>query len=506
MRCPSRLAGSVVLGALLSLGCGKTAPPPGRTMDATAAATQTPSLVLPTVDAAPSASSPTPGGTDALPGSGERIAAIAMRAWVYLEPDPESSKLGYLRAGSVVERARTSAGHKGCVGSWYRVRPRGYICVGRGATLDLDHAVVKAMPRGAKRGDPMPYRYVISRKPPPHLYFKMPTLEQQEQAEGRRRAESMALFNLRYREAFGQADALPEFLEGGRELPKPYGAESPLHYRVHRGRADDESAFGIVAEFDWTDRKFGLTTELDLIPLDRTRLVKLSAMKGVVIERGGQPAFVIHHGVFTYAPDALGNLQRKARAPYRSGWELTGKDNGSSTTGLVETTAGVWLPAASLRRTKIREDPAGFAREERKWIDVSIRKQILVAYEGKTPVYATLVSTGRGEMGDPATTHATVRGTYMIHAKHVSGTMDGDDETAEPFDLRDVPYIQYFHNGYALHGAYWHDAFGKVRSHGCVNLAPTDAAWLFEWTDPQVPQAWHAAINQNAGTLVYIHG
>jgi lipoprotein-anchoring transpeptidase ErfK/SrfK len=84
--------------------------------------------------------------------------------------------------------------------------------------------------------------------------------------------------------------------------------------------------------------------------------------------------------------------------------------------------------------------------------------------------------------------------------------MDGDEDTAEPIDLRDVPYIQYFHNGYALHGAYWHDSFGKVRSHGCVNLAPTDAAWLFEWTDPQVPQGWHAALNKNAGTLVYIHG
>jgi lipoprotein-anchoring transpeptidase ErfK/SrfK len=94
----------------------------------------------------------------------------------------------------------------------------------------------------------------------------------------------------------------------------------------------------------------------------------------------------------------------------------------------------------------------------------------------------------------------------MIHAKHVSGTMDGDEEATEPFDLRDVPYIQYFHKGYALHGAYWHDDFGKVRSHGCVNLAPRDAAWLFEWTDPEVPEGWHGALNPNAGTLVYIHG
>ena len=38
------------------------------------------------------------------------------------------------------------------------------------------------------------------------------------------------------------------------------------------------------------------------------------------------------------------------------------------------------------------------------------------------------------------------------------------------FELRDVPYVEYFEAGYALHAAYWHDVFGKARSHGCVNL------------------------------------
>lgn len=456
--------------------------------------------MMPTATASASAEEQAPGTLDA-DISDEKIGSIAMRSWIYLQPDPESTKLGYLRAGTVVNRSKESRGNKGCEGGWYRVPPRGYICVGKGATLDLQHPILQALERRPKRGDPSPYRYVISRKPPPHLYFKLPTLEQQKDAEGKRRAESLALFRARHADALGEVEKLPSFLASGRELPKPYGAERPLHYRVHRGRADEESAFGIVTAFDWTERPFGLTSELDLIPLDRTKLAKVSKHQGIEIDDGGTPAFVIHHGVFTHTPDAVGNLQRKDKAPRRSGWVLTGKDKG----GLLETTAGVWLPKASLAIAKIREDPAGFAREGRKWIDVSIKKQMLVAYVGHEPVYATLVSTGRGEMGDPKETHATVRGTFMIHAKHLSGTMDGDEDTAEPFDLRDVPYIQYFHNGYALHGAYWHDAFGKVRSHGCVNLAPADAAWLFEWTDPQVPKGWHGAQNRNAGTLVYIH-
>jgi hypothetical protein len=67
---------------------------------------------------------------------------------------------------------------------------------------------------------------------------------------------------------------------------------------------------------------------------------------------------------------------------------------------------------------------------------------------------------------------------------------------AKGFELRDVPWIEYFASGYALHGAYWHDAFGIPRSHGCVNLSPIDARVVFFWTDPHVPPRWHGV---NAG-------
>jgi lipoprotein-anchoring transpeptidase ErfK/SrfK len=128
----------------------------------------------------------------------------------------------------------------------------------------------------------------------------------------------------------------------------------------------------------------------------------------------------------------------------------------------------------------------------------------LVAYVGQKPVYVTLVSTGRGGMGDPEKAQATVRGTFMVYAKHVSATMDGEEDKSDSYALLDVPFVQYFHKGYALHGTYWHDEFGRVRSHGCVNLAPIDAAWLFEWTDPQVPNDWHAVINKERGTVVLV--
>ena len=65
---------------------------------------------------------------------------------------------------------------------------------------------------------------------------------------------------------------------------------------------------------------------------------------------------------------------------------------------------------------------------------------------------------------------------------------------SEMFDLQDVPFVQYFHRGFALHGAYWHDEFGKERSHGCINLSPADARYLFQFTQPVLPPGWNAIL------------
>ena len=480
-----------------TLACGESASPPGRTVFSEPPVA---SLAAPASATAPAPEPAEPHREQ--PSSAHKIASIAMRTWIYQEPDGGATKLGYLRAGGVVNRAERAAGSRDCDGGWYRIEPRGYVCVGKGASLDPQHPVVQAALRGPLRGAPHPYRYVMSRRRTPYLYFMLPPKAEQERVEGQQRARAMALFEAKNYD-LGPADPIPEYLRSGKRLPKPYGADKALELRSHRGRATEDSAFGLIAQFDWTGRRMGLTTELDLIPLDYMRPADESTMQGLKIEEPGQPAFVYQHSVHTYQRNALNRLVKRGRAAFRSAWMIP--PEAKQENGLLPTTAGVWLPKSALRIARKRQDPAGFARDGRKWIDVSIRQQLLVAYEGKRPVFATLVSTGRGELGDPEETTATVRGTFMIHAKHVSGTMDGDDTTEDSFDLRDVPYIQYFHKGYALHGAYWHDAFGKVRSHGCINLAPVDAAWLFEWTDPDVPAQWHSARNVNHGTLVYIH-
>ncbi len=478
------------------VACGNVEDPPGRALDRPPVVAK---LELPAPAASISEAPAEKKSVDDEPGHGAKIASIAMRTWIYVAPTDRSTKLGYLRAGAVVDRAENSAGTKNCEGGWYRIAPRGYVCVGKGASLDIRHQVVQAALRGPDRSSTLPYNYVMSRSPPPHLYFRLPSVEDQKRSEGDMSGRAPRIPDV-------PIDDVPPFLAEGHDLPKPYGAVEALHYSVHAGRAKEASAFGLITAFNWTNRTFGLTTELDLIALDRTKPAKISALHGAVVskDKPGIPAVVIHYDAPKLIVGTNGRMQEDGKVAFRTGVVLTGKTQGGER-GLWETVDGYWLPAESMKIADVRQDQQGFAKSGKKWIDVSIRKQLLVAYEGTQPVFATIISSGRGGMSDPSNSTATIRGTFFVHAKHVSGTMDGE-EGSDSFDLRDVPYIQYFHEGYALHGAYWHDEFGKDRSHGCVNLAPADAKWLFDWTDPVVPPEWHGAVNMEGGTMIWVHG
>ncbi len=166
---------------------------------------------------------------------------------------------------------------------------------------------------------------------------------------------------------------------------------------------------------------------------------------------------------------------------------------------LAESGGRVTVAAGTLARAAVRVAyghvrPAEIPKKA-KWVHVDLTEQTLVAYDGDTPVYATLVSTGR----DP---HPTKRGIYRIYAKTIHSTMRGRgwaDYVAE-----EVPLVMHFHAGQALHGAYWHDQFGIVKSHGCVNLAIADAKWLFDWVPPPLPEGWHTLLPGGHDPAVYV--
>ena len=99
---------------------------------------------------------------------------------------------------------------------------------------------------------------------------------------------------------------------------------------------------------------------------------------------------------------------------------------------------------------------------------------------------------------------------HRLWVKLLTSDMDNleDENAARYFRIENVPWVQYFSKGVGLHGAFWHRSFGQVRSHGCVNLAPIDAKWLFEWSEPSMPTDWYGLRSIAAfgpATIVVIH-
>lgn len=116
-----------------------------------------------------------------------------------------------------------------------------------------------------------------------------------------------------------------------------------------------------------------------------------------------------------------------------------------------------------------------------KLITVDIGKQKLFAWEGGKIVHETKVSTGMRLT-------PTVRGSFKIQRKIPLHDMRGPSPykniyPSGRYHIKNVPNSMYFYQGYAIHGAYWHNNFGRVASHGCVNVPLASAAWLFSWAD-----------------------
>lgn len=178
---------------------------------------------------------------------------------------------------------------------------------------------------------------------------------------------------------------------------------------------------------------------------------------------------------------------------------------GASPERMVRIDDGRWMLARDLARPSPAQVPAEVTGPTEHWIDVDLAAQILVAYEGARPVYATLVSTGRGAAESGS---GTPLGIHRVWVKLLTSDMDNvDREDVEAhYSMEDVPYVQFFDRNIALHGTYWHHDFGRVKSHGCVNLAPLDARWLFSFTQPHRPRGWAAVFPTalDPGTVIRV--
>ena len=137
--------------------------------------------------------------------------------------------------------------------------------------------------------------------------------------------------------------------------------------------------------------------------------------------------------------------------------------------------------------------------DDQKHILVDLKAQLVSAFEGDAMVFSQRCSSGTKGTETPT-------GNFTTYHKGASVHMTNDGDAMEKiYNLPGVPWCTFFTGlGNAFHGAYWHNDYGRPRSHGCVNL-PSDAAkFLFRWTKPHVPPDTDYVHKPGEGTQVKI--
>jgi hypothetical protein len=392
---------------------------------------------------------------------------------VHGDPSLKGKPIGTLVAGDAValrdEAPRPAAG---CA-SLRAIEPRGWVCTdGDAATLDETDPVWLALQAHAPDfGSAWPYSYGESKG-------------------ARRHAAVPGL----------QSTAWPpSLLDSHVEIPR----RSTVAW-LEEQQADDTSWLRVD---DMTYVRKDRVT-----PFDRSEFHGVPLGDGVAL-----PIAFFKRGPHAkLARDASGRLVPTGETWPRLGWvALTGRSEKHGGHLVWETKEdGVWLDARDA--AVVAPDGAAPAGPHATWIEVAALQGWLVAYEQDTPVYATMISAGKLGAAKPDPDHephqpaaTTPIGTYRIREKLMTATLQSDLDDGTEFVHAQVPWSQRFYDKYLLHTAYWHDSWGEGHSGGCVNLSPVDAKWLFGWTEPKLPEGWHAVRAGDAddapSTVVVIH-
>jgi hypothetical protein len=268
--------------------------------------------------------------------------------------------------------------------------------------------------------------------------------------------------------------------------------------------------------FDGEGRSWLLTADHAVMPRDKVRPYPRSRFSGVKLDEATRLPLAFFRktdkpkyrrgadGAFTPAGESWG---------VRTFTALTGESTEHDGERYWETReAGIWARDDDATVVRAAEKaprlPVESARNT--WVEISVQKGWLIAYEGERPVFATLISPGRGGVPvpgkEPIETASTPTGTFRVDGKFRWATMVSSSN--DNIVHSEVMYVQNFSGPHALHGAYWHDAWGEPKSGGCVNLSPIDSRWLFEWSEPSGPDGWQglrSSPEAGPATVVVIH-
>jgi lipoprotein-anchoring transpeptidase ErfK/SrfK len=450
---------------------------------------------------------------------------------IWEKPDMASPRLGYFRRGAYARVGDPRFSSETCPEGWFQLEEGGYVCQGRGMLIGEKPRAVPNPPHPPRIHELDPYKHGFVRRDWTPAYKKLPlreemwqppTYDAEETADGgvapgagqiRPPCPTEAeLARMEAEKASKPAEPAAELAEP--EVPcSDYAVYTRRKYRNVR-QLLSRGFWASVTErlrHDETGETYYRTVQGDFVPADALHLVRPPEFQGYAVT-GEQPlpaaivtsryaaAYELQNGKFR----SVGPVDRLSAYHVREERQAAG-----GTYYQVESER--WLKAEHVAYFPLRTELPEGVKPDEKWIHVDLTHQTLEAYDGLTPVYVTLVSTGlpNTKEGDTEIVTETPHGRFRISFKHVTDDMTGTvGDNAEVYSVADVPWVQYIFQNVALHGAFWHSKFGAPKSHGCINLSPADARYLFDWSDPPLPKGWHgvAAVTGGPSTLVIIDG
>ena len=393
--------------------------------------------------------------------NGPKLGVVSELIQVRAFTDVRAPSLGVLRAGARVARSPEPVSRSGCADGWYAIRPRGFVCVGVEATLDLNHPTLAAMALMPSLDGKLPYTYARTRGETP-LFERAP-------GPG---AEDAVREVGKLRRRAGMA------VVGSWKAKEPGGTEARLALLTdgHFVRASDLEA---AKASDFAGVELGKDRDLPLGFVVK-RGVRSFRLNGTDAEKGDLVEYhteLLLSGRFR----SLGSIKYWAFS--QAGEEL-------------------WVRHQDVTVVQKRTAFPDFVRDDLRWLDVSVTTGTVVAYEGKRAVFATLVSVAR-ELPDgvgagdtqPASDGPRPIPLGTVFVKQKDLTFVGKDPAGfgEGFEVLDAPWALELSSGQLMHGAYWHDRFGIEHGAGSFELSPADAARVFRFVGPELPSGWHAA-------------
>ena len=118
---------------------------------------------------------------------------------------------------------------------------------------------------------------------------------------------------------------------------------------------------------------------------------------------------------------------------------------------------------------------------------ISLSSQEMTVYVDGVARYGWAVSTARRGYRTPVGSFRPTRMHKMWYSKK--------------YDNAPMPNAVFFRGGYAVHGTYSVGSLGRPASHGCVRLAPGNAALLYSMVQKQGMSRTRVVINGGGGGL-----